>query len=49
MKIDVQDISDNGDVLVHGAYGPKTIERQLSQINKRIQKINHDLKEVCGL
>lgn len=49
MKIDVQDISDNGDVLVRGVYGQKTIERQLAQINKRIQTINRELKEVRGL
>lgn len=49
MKIHVQDLSDNGEVVVRGLYGPDTVLRQLHEINIRIQKINQELRSAYGL
>lgn len=48
MKIQIHDLSENGEVVVRGVYGQKTIKRQLEMINRAIQNINADLRRVIN-
>lgn len=48
MKIQIHDLSENGEVVVRGVYGQKTIERQLEQINRAIQNINSELRKAVN-
>jgi ribosomal protein S28E/S33 len=44
MKILIKDNSNNGEVLVRGVYGPKTISKLLELINEDIRNINRSLR-----
>lgn len=46
MKIQVQDLSENGEVFVWGVWGPKTIEKILGRLNKDIENVNKSLRRL---
>lgn len=48
MKIQIHDLSENGEVVVRGVYGPKTIKRQLEQINRAIQNMKSELRKAVN-
>lgn len=46
MKIQIKDLSDNGEVFVRGVWGPKTIEKILTAMNEEINNINGQLRSL---
>ena len=44
MKIQVQDKSENGPVIVWGVWGPKTIEMILERLKADIANVNNGLR-----
>jgi len=46
MKIQVQDKSRNGEVIVRNFNSQRRVEKQLDQILERIKNINNELRSV---
>lgn len=46
MKIQIKDLSNNGEVFVWGLCGPHYIEKMLSKINEDIEKVNSSLRSL---
>lgn len=46
MKIQVQDKSENGPVIVWGVWGPRTIEMILERLKADIANVNNSLRVI---
>ena len=46
MKIQIKDLSNNGEVFVWGLWGPKTIDHILKILNRDIENVNKSLRSL---